>query len=153
MNLAFAFYSFGWCIYSLATCDFRQDTTKQLRDGSRTQRWQGSNLNPLYQQPIDFTTDLIHCLSEHALNWMLNLAQYGFFFSLLKVPVSEVFHSSLWWFDIVPFWWLSLCVNACNKQNEVISQQLAVIFTQCYGPFPIPKLTEIKKKQTSRLGK
>ncbi|XP_074554482.1 ankyrin repeat- and BTB/POZ domain-containing protein 3-A isoform X3 [Halichoeres trimaculatus] len=38
-----------------------------------------------------------------------------------------------------------------SKQNEVISQQLSVIFTQCYGPFPIPKLTEIKKKQTSRL--
>ncbi|XP_059907013.1 ankyrin repeat and BTB/POZ domain-containing protein 3-A-like, partial [Gadus macrocephalus] len=37
------------------------------------------------------------------------------------------------------------------SKNEVISQQLAVIFTQCYGPFPIPKLTEIKKKQTSRL--
>jgi len=34
----------------------------------------------------------------------------------------------------------------------VISQQLSVIFTQCYGPFPIPKLTEIKRKQTSRLG-
>jgi len=34
----------------------------------------------------------------------------------------------------------------------VISQQLSVIFTQCYGPFPIPKLTEIKKKQSSRLG-
>uniref|UniRef100_A0A672JUV6 Ankyrin repeat and BTB/POZ domain-containing protein BTBD11-A n=1 Tax=Sinocyclocheilus grahami TaxID=75366 RepID=A0A672JUV6_SINGR len=33
----------------------------------------------------------------------------------------------------------------------LISQQLSVIFTQCYGPFPIPKLTEIKKKQTSRL--
>ncbi|XP_016134306.1 ankyrin repeat and BTB/POZ domain-containing protein BTBD11-A-like [Sinocyclocheilus grahami] len=39
----------------------------------------------------------------------------------------------------------------CALQNEVISQQLSVIFTQCYGPFPIPKLTEIKKKQTSRL--
>uniref|UniRef100_A0AAR2KHW5 BTB domain-containing protein n=1 Tax=Pygocentrus nattereri TaxID=42514 RepID=A0AAR2KHW5_PYGNA len=37
------------------------------------------------------------------------------------------------------------------SKNEVISQQLAVIFTQCYGPYPIPKLTEIKKKQTSRL--
>uniref|UniRef100_A0A8C2J536 BTB (POZ) domain containing 11a n=1 Tax=Cyprinus carpio TaxID=7962 RepID=A0A8C2J536_CYPCA len=37
------------------------------------------------------------------------------------------------------------------SKNEVISQQLSVIFTQCYGPFPIPKLTEIKKKQTSRL--
>lgn len=37
-------------------------------------------------------------------------------------------------------------------QNEVISQQLAVIFTHCYGPYPIPKLTEIKRKQTSRLG-
>ncbi|KAM3587983.1 uncharacterized protein V6R79_018277 [Siganus canaliculatus] len=37
------------------------------------------------------------------------------------------------------------------SKNEVISQQLAVIFTQCYGPFPIPKLTEIKKKQSSRL--
>ncbi|XP_049617150.1 ankyrin repeat and BTB/POZ domain-containing protein 3-A isoform X1 [Syngnathus scovelli] len=36
-------------------------------------------------------------------------------------------------------------------KNEVISQQLSVIFTQCYGPFPIPKLTEIKRKQTSRL--
>ncbi|CAJ0940717.1 unnamed protein product, partial [Ranitomeya imitator] len=35
--------------------------------------------------------------------------------------------------------------------NEVISQQLAVIFSQCYGPYPIPKLTEIKRKQTSRL--
>lgn len=43
-------------------------------------------------------------------------------------------------------------VGVC-VQNEVISQQLSVIFTQCYGPFPIPKLTEIKKKQTSRLGK
>ncbi|XP_078099243.1 ankyrin repeat- and BTB/POZ domain-containing protein 3-A isoform X2 [Sander vitreus] len=39
-----------------------------------------------------------------------------------------------------------------SSKNEVISQQLSVIFTQCYGPFPIPKLTEIKKKQTSRLG-
>ncbi|XP_055367170.1 ankyrin repeat and BTB/POZ domain-containing protein 3-A isoform X3 [Betta splendens] len=38
-----------------------------------------------------------------------------------------------------------------HVHNEVISQQLSVIFTQCYGPFPIPKLTEIKKKQTSRL--
>nr|XP_046235714.1 ankyrin repeat and BTB/POZ domain-containing protein BTBD11-A isoform X2 [Scatophagus argus] len=37
------------------------------------------------------------------------------------------------------------------SKNEVISQQLSVIFTHCYGPFPIPKLTEIKKKQTSRL--
>uniref|UniRef100_A0A4W5RMZ0 BTB (POZ) domain containing 11a n=1 Tax=Hucho hucho TaxID=62062 RepID=A0A4W5RMZ0_9TELE len=36
------------------------------------------------------------------------------------------------------------------SKNEVISQ-LSVIFTQCYGPFPIPKLTEIKRKQTSRL--
>lgn len=43
-------------------------------------------------------------------------------------------------------------VDVC-LQNEVISQQLSVIFTQCYGPFPIPKLTEIKRKQTSRLGK
>uniref|UniRef100_A0AAV2IXP0 BTB domain-containing protein n=1 Tax=Knipowitschia caucasica TaxID=637954 RepID=A0AAV2IXP0_KNICA len=38
-----------------------------------------------------------------------------------------------------------------TNKNEVISQQLSVIFTQCYGPFPIPKLTEIKKKQISRL--
>lgn len=38
-------------------------------------------------------------------------------------------------------------------QNEVISQQLSVIFTHCYGPYPIPKLVEIKRKQTSRLGK
>lgn len=37
-------------------------------------------------------------------------------------------------------------------QNEVISQQLAAIFTQCYGPYPIPKLSEIKRKQSSRLG-
>ncbi|XP_052388209.1 ankyrin repeat and BTB/POZ domain-containing protein 3-B-like isoform X2 [Carassius gibelio] len=37
------------------------------------------------------------------------------------------------------------------SKNEVISQQLAMIFTQCYGPYPIPKLTEIKRKQTSRL--
>lgn len=37
-------------------------------------------------------------------------------------------------------------------QNEVISQQLSAIFTQCYGPYPIPKLVEIKKKQSSRLG-
>ncbi|GAB0176882.1 ankyrin repeat and BTB/POZ domain-containing protein BTBD11 [Grus japonensis] len=35
--------------------------------------------------------------------------------------------------------------------NEVISQQLSVIFTHCYGPYPIPKLVEIKRKQTSRL--
>ncbi|XP_069556538.1 ankyrin repeat and BTB/POZ domain-containing protein 3-A isoform X3 [Brachyistius frenatus] len=38
-----------------------------------------------------------------------------------------------------------------TSKNEVISQQLSVIFTQCYGPFPIPKLTEIKRKQSSRL--
>nr|XP_057921744.1 ankyrin repeat and BTB/POZ domain-containing protein 3-A-like isoform X2 [Doryrhamphus excisus] len=38
-----------------------------------------------------------------------------------------------------------------SSKNEVINQQLSVIFTQCYGPFPIPKLTEIKKKQASRL--
>uniref|UniRef100_A0A8D2KWU1 BTB domain containing 11 n=1 Tax=Varanus komodoensis TaxID=61221 RepID=A0A8D2KWU1_VARKO len=37
------------------------------------------------------------------------------------------------------------------SKNEVISQQLAVIFTHCYGPYPIPKLIEIKRKQTSRL--
>lgn len=37
------------------------------------------------------------------------------------------------------------------SKNEVISQQLCVIFTQCYGPYPIPKLTEIKRKQSSRL--
>lgn len=37
-------------------------------------------------------------------------------------------------------------------QNEVISQQLSAIFTQCYGPYPIPKLAEIKRKQTARLG-
>ncbi|NXA47666.1 BTBDB protein, partial [Nothocercus julius] len=39
------------------------------------------------------------------------------------------------------------------SKNEVISQQLSVIFTHCYGPYPIPKLVEIKRKQTSRLGK
>ncbi|XP_019470907.1 ankyrin repeat and BTB/POZ domain-containing protein BTBD11 isoform X3 [Meleagris gallopavo] len=39
----------------------------------------------------------------------------------------------------------------CERQNEVISQQLSVIFTHCYGPYPIPKLVEIKRKQTSRL--
>ncbi|KAF7240629.1 Ankyrin repeat and BTB/POZ domain-containing protein BTBD11 [Varanus komodoensis] len=39
------------------------------------------------------------------------------------------------------------------SKNEVISQQLAVIFTHCYGPYPIPKLIEIKRKQTSRLDK
>ncbi|XP_029318151.1 ankyrin repeat and BTB/POZ domain-containing protein BTBD11-A isoform X3 [Cottoperca gobio] len=38
-----------------------------------------------------------------------------------------------------------------HVHNEVISQHLSVIFTQCYGPFPIPKLTEMKRKQTSRL--
>ncbi|XP_043981117.1 ankyrin repeat and BTB/POZ domain-containing protein BTBD11-B isoform X3 [Gambusia affinis] len=37
------------------------------------------------------------------------------------------------------------------SKNEVISQQLSAIFTQCYGPYPIPKLPEIKRKQTSRL--
>ncbi|KAK3517775.1 hypothetical protein QTP70_018344 [Hemibagrus guttatus] len=46
---------------------------------------------------------------------------------------------------------LRCSVGSVRYSNEVISQQLAVIFTQCYGPFPIPKLTEIKKKQTSRL--
>lgn len=34
----------------------------------------------------------------------------------------------------------------------MISQQLSAIFTQCYGPYPIPKLAEIKRKQSSRLG-
>lgn len=43
-------------------------------------------------------------------------------------------------------------VDVLRVQNETISQHLSVIFTQCYGPFPIPKLTEIKRKQTSRLG-
>uniref|UniRef100_A0AAV2L7A9 BTB domain-containing protein n=1 Tax=Knipowitschia caucasica TaxID=637954 RepID=A0AAV2L7A9_KNICA len=37
------------------------------------------------------------------------------------------------------------------SKNEVISQQLAAIFTQCYGPYPIPKLVEIKRKPSSRL--
>ncbi|KAM6153494.1 ankyrin repeat- and BTB/POZ domain-containing protein 3 isoform 3-T3 [Erethizon dorsatum] len=37
------------------------------------------------------------------------------------------------------------------SKNEVIGQQLCVIFTHCYGPYPIPKLAEIKRKQTSRL--
>ncbi|XP_023811890.1 ankyrin repeat and BTB/POZ domain-containing protein BTBD11-B isoform X2 [Oryzias latipes] len=37
------------------------------------------------------------------------------------------------------------------SKNEVISQQLCVIFTQCYGPYPIPKLVEIKRKPNSRL--
>ncbi|XP_072241567.1 ankyrin repeat and BTB/POZ domain-containing protein 3-B isoform X2 [Leuresthes tenuis] len=37
------------------------------------------------------------------------------------------------------------------SKNEVISQQLSAIFTQCYGPYPIPKLSEIKRKQSSRL--
>ncbi|XP_077452825.1 ankyrin repeat- and BTB/POZ domain-containing protein 3-B isoform X2 [Stigmatopora argus] len=37
------------------------------------------------------------------------------------------------------------------SKNEVISQQLSAIFTQCYGPYPIPKLAEMKRKQTSRL--
>lgn len=45
--------------------------------------------------------------------------------------------------------WL-LCL--CFSQNEVISQQLSAIFTQCYGPYPIPKLAEIKRKLVSRLG-
>ncbi|XP_076841300.1 ankyrin repeat- and BTB/POZ domain-containing protein 3-B [Brachyhypopomus gauderio] len=38
-----------------------------------------------------------------------------------------------------------------GSKNEVISQQLAGIFTQCYGPYPIPKLTEIKRKPSARL--
>ncbi|XP_054631481.1 ankyrin repeat and BTB/POZ domain-containing protein 3-B isoform X2 [Dunckerocampus dactyliophorus] len=37
------------------------------------------------------------------------------------------------------------------SKNEVISQQLSAIFTQCYGPYPIPKLAELKRKQSSRL--
>ncbi|KAM6946238.1 ankyrin repeat- and BTB/POZ domain-containing protein 3-B [Aplochiton taeniatus] len=37
------------------------------------------------------------------------------------------------------------------SKNEVISQQLCVIFTQCYGPYPIPKLIEIKRKPSARL--
>uniref|UniRef100_A0A4W3J429 BTB (POZ) domain containing 11b n=1 Tax=Callorhinchus milii TaxID=7868 RepID=A0A4W3J429_CALMI len=37
------------------------------------------------------------------------------------------------------------------SKNEVISRQLAVIFTHCYGPYPIPKLKEIKQKQSARL--
>ncbi|XP_020498319.1 ankyrin repeat and BTB/POZ domain-containing protein 3-B isoform X2 [Labrus bergylta] len=37
------------------------------------------------------------------------------------------------------------------SKNEVISQQMSAIFTQCYGPYPIPKLAEIKRKPASRL--
>uniref|UniRef100_A0A8C9XAZ2 Ankyrin repeat and BTB domain containing 3 n=1 Tax=Sander lucioperca TaxID=283035 RepID=A0A8C9XAZ2_SANLU len=37
------------------------------------------------------------------------------------------------------------------RASKVISQQLSAIFTQCYGPYPIPKLAEIKRKQTARL--
>nr|XP_057944130.1 ankyrin repeat and BTB/POZ domain-containing protein 3-B isoform X2 [Doryrhamphus excisus] len=37
------------------------------------------------------------------------------------------------------------------SKNEVISQQLSAIFTQCYGPYPIPKLAELKRKQSARL--
>ncbi|CAB1316985.1 unnamed protein product [Coregonus sp. 'balchen'] len=49
------------------------------------------------------------------------------------------------------------CIQEEEYTEELIThglpliQQLSVIFTQCYGPFPIPKLTEIKRKQTSRL--
>uniref|UniRef100_A0A672JRF7 Ankyrin repeat and BTB/POZ domain-containing protein BTBD11-A n=1 Tax=Sinocyclocheilus grahami TaxID=75366 RepID=A0A672JRF7_SINGR len=47
---------------------------------------------------------------------------------------------------------ITIDIRSLVWQNYMlISQQLSVIFTQCYGPFPIPKLTEIKKKQTSRL--
>ncbi|XP_069760602.1 ankyrin repeat and BTB/POZ domain-containing protein 3-B isoform X4 [Narcine bancroftii] len=47
---------------------------------------------------------------------------------------------------------LSLLFNILKAcKNEAISQQLAVIFAQCYGPFPIPKFTAIKRKLISRL--
>ncbi|XP_035380737.1 ankyrin repeat and BTB/POZ domain-containing protein BTBD11-B isoform X1 [Electrophorus electricus] len=47
---------------------------------------------------------------------------------------------------------LPLMFQICRgSKNEVISQQLAGIFTQCYGPYPIPKLTEIKRKPSARL--
>lgn len=54
------------------------------------------------------------------------------------------------WF--APPWHSHSIAPLLPLQNEVISQQLCVIFTHCYGPYPIPKLTEIKRKQTSRLG-
>uniref|UniRef100_A0A671TKN0 Ankyrin repeat and BTB domain containing 3 n=1 Tax=Sparus aurata TaxID=8175 RepID=A0A671TKN0_SPAAU len=37
------------------------------------------------------------------------------------------------------------------RASKVNLQQLSAIFTQCYGPYPIPKLVEIKRKQSSRL--
>ncbi|XP_078273216.1 ankyrin repeat- and BTB/POZ domain-containing protein 3-B isoform X2 [Rhinoraja longicauda] len=37
------------------------------------------------------------------------------------------------------------------SKNEAISEQLAAILAQCYGPFPIPRFAEIKRKHISRL--
>lgn len=67
----------------------------------------------------------------------------------LLLPRGQVPVVTAW---LVPPWHSHSTAPLLPLQNEVISQQLCVIFTHCYGPYPIPKLTEIKRKQTSRLG-
>lgn len=67
----------------------------------------------------------------------------------LLLPGGQVSVVTAW---LVPPWHSHNTAPLLPLQNEVISQQLCVIFTHCYGPYPIPKLTEIKRKQTSRLG-
>lgn len=40
-----------------------------------------------------------------------------------------------------------------SLQNDSINQQLASIFTHCYGSSPIPSIPEIRKTLPARLGK
>ncbi|XP_048113700.1 ankyrin repeat and BTB/POZ domain-containing protein 2 [Alosa alosa] len=40
-----------------------------------------------------------------------------------------------------------------NKQNDAIAQQLASIFSHCYGPAPLPPIPEVKAALSAQLGK
>lgn len=39
-----------------------------------------------------------------------------------------------------------------SLQNDSVLQQLATIFTHCYGTSPIPSIPEIRKTLPARLG-
>ena len=43
-------------------------------------------------------------------------------------------------------------LSAPAPQNDSVTQQLAAIFTHCYGSSPVPSIPEIRKTLPARLG-
>lgn len=116
--------------------------------------------------PVIFSLEHLHLPECHAVFYYSNVGVQNrsdiHFITFQRCDVTlpvRLNEQSIWTSGIVheltclTAWRTTLfCNSAYVFQNEVISQQLSAIFTQCYGPYPIPKLSEIKRKQTSRLG-